>query len=60
MHLKKSWKGIFLMESLHWKIFKAATQGFLFGFKSQIRMKKYNVDFIGTIKLNFFTSLSHA
>lgn len=61
MHLKKSWKRIFLMESLHWKFFKAVTQpGLFFGFKSQIAMKKYKVNLIGTTKLNFSTSLSHA
>lgn len=49
------------MESLHWKFFKAVTQpGLFFGFKSQIAMKKYKVNLIGTTKLNFSTSLSHA
>lgn len=49
------------MESLHWKFFKGVMQpGLFFGFKSQIAMKKYKVNLIGTTKLNFSTSLSHA
>lgn len=48
------------MESLQWNFFQAIMQpGLFFGFKSQIGMKKYKVNFIGTIKLNFPTSLTH-